>query len=508
MEIFNMNNVSTLSKLITFLFTLAFSFTSFAADKAPSTENKTVKPAQEFITHHSGKFNGNKIAYTAIAGETLLKNKKGEVTARLFSTAYIKDNVKDATKRPIAFFYNGGPGSASVWLHMGVLGPKRVDIPSDAKDDGAAPYPIKHNSKSLLDVTDMVFIDPIGTGYSIVDGVGKNKDFWGVHEDAKSLALFIRGWLTKHNRWNSPKFIGGESYGTTRSAALVKQLEGGYGDVSLNGIMLISTILDFTVRAYDPGNEMAYMAYLPTMSATAHYHKKAGNNLSLIDFVEQSRQFAQGDYISALLKGNNLSATERASIRKKLAYFTGLSEKYIELANLRVSYQRFSKELLREEGLTVGRLDSRFTGKDFDNAGEYPDNDPSFYGIDGAYTAAINDYLRKDLKVAIDREYNIIGLDGKWNWDISNGRRNPYLNVAPYIGKAMRENKHLKVFNGAGYYDFATPFMGAEYSLSRNGIDADRLTEKYYEAGHMMYIHHPSLDQLVKDLRTFIRSAH
>jgi carboxypeptidase C (cathepsin A) len=501
-------NLLSFKKIMLLTLTVWLNVSSLALAEDNKNTPKTVKPAQEFITHHSGKFNGKKISYTAIASETLLKNKKGDVTARLFSTAYIKDNVKEATKRPIAFFYNGGPGSASVWLHMGVLGPKRVDIPSDAKDDGAAPYPIKHNDKSLLDVTDMVFIDPIGTGYSIVDGVGKNKDFWGVHEDAKSLAWFIRSWLTKHNRWNSPKFIGGESYGTTRSAALVKQLEGGYGDVALNGIMLISTILDFTVRAYDPGNEMAYMAYLPTMSATAHYHKKAGNNLSLEEFVAQSRQFAQSDYISALLKGNNLSATEHKSIRKKLAYFTGLSENYIELANLRVTYHRFSKELLRDQGLSVGRLDSRFTGKDYDNAGEHPDNDPSFYGIDGAYTAAINDYLRKTLKVAIEREYNIIGLSGKWNWDINNGNRNPYLNVAPYIGKAMRENKHLKVFNAAGYYDFATPFMGAEYSLNRNGIDRKRVTEKYYQAGHMMYIHHPSLKQLLTDLRIFISAAH
>jgi len=496
-----MNKFKLLSLLL--ISFLVLSPLSFAKDNKKADPD--IAPIQSFTTHHTGKFNNKKIAYTATAGETLLKNKKGKVTARLFSTSYIKDKVKNTDNRPIAFFYNGGPGSSSVWLHMGVLGPKRVDIPSDAKDDGAAPYPIKHNGKSLLDVTDMVFIDPIGTGYSKVDGVGKGKDFWGVTEDAKSLAQFIRIWLTEHDRWNSPKFIGGESYGTTRSAALINQLEGGYGDVSINGIILISTILDFTVRAYDPGNEMAYMAYLPTMAATAHYHHKAGKNLKLTDFVEQARKFAQGDYISALLKGNNLSKAEHNKIRKQLAFFTGLSENYLDLANLRVTYQRFSKELLRDKGLSIGRLDSRFKGKDFDNAGETPDNDPSFYGIDGAYTAAINEYLRKDLKVKIDREYNIIGLDGKWNWDISNGYRNPYLNVAPYIGKAMRENKNLRVFNAAGYYDFATPFMGAEYSLSRNGIDEKRLTKKYYEAGHMMYIHHPSLDKLVSDIRTFIK---
>jgi len=495
-----MKKFTTLSLMLV----LSLNF-SVLAEETTKTKKTEVTPVQSFTSHHSGKFNGKKVNYSAIAGETLLKNKKGEVTARVFSTSYIQDKISDTTQRPIAFFYNGGPGSSSVWLHMGVLGPKRVDIPSDAQDDGAAPYPIKHNPKSLLDVTDMVFIDPVGTGYSKVDGVGKGKDFWGVTEDAKSLAQFIRTWLTEHDRWNSPKFIGGESYGTTRSAALINQLEGGYGDVSVNGIILISTILDFSVRAYDPGNEMAYMAYLPTMAATAHYHKKAGNNLALAEFVQQARDFAQGDYISALLKGNSISTAEHDKIRQKLAYFTGLSEHYLDLANLRVTYQRFSKELLRDQGLSIGRLDSRFKGKDFDNAGETPDNDPSFYGIDGAYTAAINDYLRKDLNVKIDREYNIIGLDGKWNWDISNGYRNPYLNVAPYIGKAMRENKHLRVFNAAGYYDFATPLMGAEYSLNRNGIDEKRVTQKYYEAGHMMYIHHPSLDQLVTDIRAFIK---
>ncbi len=494
------------TSLVHCLLIAALCLSPFSFAKDSDKPAKKVKTAQQFTSQHSGKFNGKKISYSANAGETLLKNKKGEVTARVFATSYIKNNVSDATKRPIAFFYNGGPGSSSVWLHMGVLGPKRVDIPSDAKDDGAAPYPIKHNPKSLLDVTDMVFIDPVGTGYSKVDGVGKGKDFWGVTEDAKSLAQFIRMWLTKHDRWNSPKFIGGESYGTTRSAALINQLEGGYGDVSINGIILISTILDFTVRAYDPGNEMAYMAYLPTMAATAHYHHKAGNKLKLADFVEQAREFAQGEYISALLNGNSLSAAEHNKIRQQLSYFTGLSANYLDLANLRVSYQRFSKELLRDQGLSIGRLDSRFKGKDFDNAGETPDNDPSFYGIDGAYTAAINEYLRKDLKVKIDREYNIIGLDGKWNWDISNGYRNPYLNVAPYIGKAMRENKHLRVFNAAGYYDFATPLLGAEYSLNRNGIDEKRVTKKYYEAGHMMYIHHPSLNKLVSDIRAFIKN--
>jgi carboxypeptidase C (cathepsin A) len=470
-----------------------------AAKEAPAVNAPTVS-----ITRHSGTFGGQRINYTATAGETYLKAEDGTPRAAIFSTSYVKDG-KDPN-RPVTFLYNGGPGSGSVWLHMGAFGPKRVAIPSDGTDDGAPPYPIVDNVDSLLDVTDLVFIDPVGTGFSHALGKTDPKEFWGVTKDAESIAQFIRLWLNANGRWNAPKYIGGESYGTTRSAALVNQLEGAYNDVSLNGIILISTVLDFGAGADTQGNEMSHILNLPSMAATALYHGKAQAG-SVEGFVEEARQFASGPYAAALLKGQRLGADERASVRRELARFTGLSEAYLDQADLRVEPSRFYKELLRDRGLTVGRLDSRYTGRDFDNAGETPDNDPSFYGIDAGYTAAINSHVRDNLKFASDRSYVTIGPVGPWDWRLGGGRDNDvYVNVAPYIGKALRENKGLKVFVGQGYYDFATPFYAAEYSLSRTGMPQDRIHYEYYASGHMMYVRDEDRVKLSRDVRDFIRS--
>jgi carboxypeptidase C (cathepsin A) len=470
-----------------------------AAKEAPAVKAPTVS-----VTRHSGTFGGQRIAYTATAGETYLKAEDGTPRAAIFSTSYVKDG-KDPN-RPVTFLYNGGPGSGSVWLHMGAFGPKRVAIPSDGTDDGAPPYPIVDNVDSLLDVTDLVFIDPVGTGFSHALGKTDPKEFWGVTKDAESIAQFIRLWLNANGRWNAPKYIGGESYGTTRSAALVNQLEGAYNDVSLNGIILISTVLDFGAGADTQGNEMSHILNLPSMAATALYHGKAQAG-SVEGFVEEARQFASGPYAAALLKGQRLGADERASVRRELARFTGLSEAYLDQADLRVEPSRFYKELLRDRGLTVGRLDSRYTGRDFDNAGETPDNDPSFYGIDAGYTAAINSHVRDNLKFASDRSYVTIGPVGPWDWRLGGGRDNDvYVNVAPYIGKALRENKGLRVFVGQGYYDFATPFYAAEYSLSRTGMPQDRIHYEYYASGHMMYVRDEDRVKLSRDVRDFIRS--
>jgi carboxypeptidase C (cathepsin A) len=430
-----------------------------------------------------------------------LKAADGTPRAAIFSTSYVKDG-RDPS-RPVTFLFNGGPGSGSVWLHMGAFGPKRVAIPSDGTDDGGPPYPIVHNPDSLLDVTDIVFIDPVGTGFSHALGKTDPNDFWGVTKDAESVAQFIRLWLNQNGRWNAPKFLGGESYGTTRSAAVVNQLEGAYNDVSLNGIILISTVLDFAAGADTKGNELSPMLNLPSMAATALYHGKAQAS-STEAFVEEARQFAIGPYASALLKGQRISPQERASVRRELARFTGLSEAYLESADLRVEPGRFYKELLRDRGLTVGRLDSRYTGRDYDSAGETPDNDPSFYGIDAGYTAAINSYLREDLKFESDRSYVTIGSVGTWDWRIGGRDDNAYLNVTPYIGKAMRENKGLRVFVGQGYYDFATPFYAAEYALTRTGIPQDRVEYQYYGSGHMMYVRDEDRVKLTRDIRDFI----
>jgi carboxypeptidase C (cathepsin A) len=391
---------------------------------------------------------------------------------------------------------------------MGAFGPKRVVVPGDARDDGAPPYPLVDNPHALLDVADLVFIDPVGTGFSRALGDTDPKTFWGLTADAKAVAQVIRGWLNANGRWNSPKYIGGESYGTTRSAAVVRELEGGYSDVGLNGIILISTVLDFGLGSEAQGNEMVHVTNLPSFAATAMYHEKVPNPpATTADFVEEARQFATGPYLAALVKGQKLGAAERAEVRRQLARYTGLSEDYLEKADLRVAPGRFYKELLRDRGLTVGRLDARYTGRDYDNAGEEPDNDPSFYGIDAGYTAAMNAHARDTLKFSPDRDYVSIGGVRDWDWRIGDRDSNAYLNVAPWIGKAMRENSGLRVFVGQGWYDFATPFFAAEYSLSRTGIPQDRIEWKYYDAGHMMYVREADLVKLNSDIRAFIRNG-
>jgi carboxypeptidase C (cathepsin A) len=481
-----------------------------AAAPAPAKPDQPDRPIPEptvSVTHHRGVFGGVPVAYTATASETYLKGDDGTPKASIFSVAYVKEPRDPA--RPVTFLFNGGPGSGSVWLQMGAFGPKRVGIPSDARDDGAPPYPILDNPDSLLDVTDIVFIDPVGTGFSHTLGKTEGKDYWGVTQDAKSVSQFIRLWLNDNGRWNSPKFMGGESYGTTRSAAVVNQLEGAYNDVGLDGIILMSTILDFGAQANVQGNEMPYVLFLPSMAAAAWYHHKVANPPATVDaFVQEARDFAEGDYAAALLKGQRLQGEARASIRRRLARFTGLSEDYLERADLRVTDQRFYKELLRDRGLAIGRLDARYTGKDYDNAGETPDNDPSFYGIDAGYTAAVNSWVRDGLGFKSDRSYVTIGPVGNWDWDLSDqgGEAKYYKSVAPYLSKAMRENSGLRVFVGAGYYDFATPLFGAEYALSRTGFPQDRIQFHYYEAGHMMYVHDESRAKLARDVRAFIRS--
>ena len=504
-----MTSHSLLSKLAGGLALLAF-----AAPLAAAAEKMDEKPVADkaadipkplvSVTRHSGAFGGVKVSYTATAGETYLKGEDGTPKASIYSTAYVKDGGEPG--RPVTFLFNGGPGSGSLWLHMGAFGPKRVAIPSDARDDGAPPYPIVDNPDSLLDVTDIVFIDPVGTGFSHALGKTEAKDYWGVTKDAKSIAEFIRLWLGENGRWNAPKYLGGESYGTTRSAAVANELEGSYNDVALNGIILISTILDFGAQAEVPGNEMAYIVNMPTMAATAWYHNKIVDRpADLAAFIAEARSFASGEYLSALIKGRALPVGERAAVRARLARFSGLSEAYLDRADLRVLPARFYKELLRDRGQTVGRLDSRYLGIDADSAGENADNDPSFYGIDGAYTAAFNAYARTTLNFKTERQYVTIGGVRDWDWKMS-GDGQFYFNVAPYLATALRENSGLKIFVAQGYYDFATPFFGAEYALSRSGIATERIAFHYYDAGHMMYVRDDDRAKLSRDVRAFIRA--
>ncbi len=478
-----------------------------AKENAGKSESQDIPEPRAFTKSFSGRFNDARIAYTVTAGETHLKNDKGDARASIFTVSYTKNDATDPATRPVTFVFNGGPGSASLWLHMGVFGPKRIVVPSDGLDAGAAPYTIEDNPFSILDVTDLVFIDPVGTGYSQPLGDAKGKEFWGLREDAKSIAEFIRVYLTTHGRWNSPKYVAGESYGTTRAAQLVNELQSTFTGVALNGVILISAILDFHTAEFAMGNPLPYVSFLPTYAATAWYHDAVTDKpASVAEFVDEARHFALNEYSVALLKGSRLTAAEREAVVTKLARFTGLSETYVRQTNLQIGAFRFMKQLLRDRGLTVGRFDSRYTGEDLDDAGEYFDNDASAYGIDAAYVAAINDYLTRELEVDFERRYKI--LDGEparnWNWSTRDGGWPSYVNVAPHIGRGMRENKDLRAFIANGYYDLATPFFATENSVATNGIDSERVVMTYYEAGHMMYTHEPSLEQLARDVRDFI----
>lgn len=470
---------------------------------------KPIPKAQSFVTKHQGVFGGKTINYTSTAEETYLTNKEGDSIATFWSVAYTKSPMGNVGKRPVTFVFNGGPGSASMWLHLGFFGPKVVKTDSDAKqDDGAAPYNFVHNEHGLLDLTDLVFIDPVGTGFSRLVGKGKAKDFYGLKEDVDSFAQFIRTWVTENERWFSPKYLAGESYGTTRAAALGKALEGSGQNMALNGMILISQALDYAGSTSAHHNITSYVTYLPSMSATAWYHKKAGQGKALEDFVEESRNFTYDTYAPALYKGNLLSATEKEAIAKKLAYFTGLDKKYILQSNLRILMGRFQKKLLEDEGLAIGRLDGRFMGDEADKVSERPHlGDAASYKISSAYTASLNHYLASELKVKMDRPYITSGGGSNWRWrtvpDTQYWEPMP-VNTAPHLGETMRRNPAMKVMVASGYYDLITPFFDAEYTFARNGIVTDRVEMTYYEAGHMMYTHEPDLIKLSKDIRKFL----
>ncbi|WP_291843173.1 peptidase S10 [Maricaulis sp.] len=450
--------------------------------------------------------NGTRIRYTATAGETFLRDEDGNATAAIFATSYIADGTNDPRTRPVAFVFNGGPGSASLWLHMGVFGPQRLVLP-DVGDDGAAPFDMVENTQSILDVADLVFVDPVGTGWSRALGDSEGSEFWGVNEDGESLAQFIRIWLSEHQRWNSPKYLLGESYGTLRIGSLLNELEGGYTDVAINGVALISTVLDFRFDDTSDGNDIGYVGLMPGYAATAWYHGKVDRsdwNNDLQAFLADAREFAIEDYMPALMRGVSLDPARETEVISRLAAFTGLSETFLHRANMRVSLQRFMRELRRDEGLSVGRLDSRYSGVEVDGVGDTPETDPSFYGIDASFTASMLDYFGRTLGVDITEYYSTIGGVGGWNWDAGSSGNNNYINVAPWIARAMRQNSDLEVLVQQGYYDLATPFFAAELMFNQPGFVQDRVHFRYYEAGHMMYIHQPSLAAMTADVRALI----
>jgi carboxypeptidase C (cathepsin A) len=510
--------IVTFSALLLIVTAAPFAAQDAARDAKPTDSkpaSETLPPKEETsVTDHTIRLGGQTIPYKATAGTILLKDAKDEPTALMFYTAYVRSDVKDTSERPVAFLYNGGPGAASIWLHMGAFGPYRVAT-ANAAATPPPPYQLADNPNTLLDKADMVFIDPVGTGYSHAVGKAQDKDFWGVDPDVRSMAQFIQHYVSQNNRWNSPKFLIGESYGTFRSAALAQYLQS-HEHMAINGIVLISTVLDGGTISFPPGEDLAYVLYLPSYAAAAWYHKVLKDRPEdLQAFLEDARQFSGGEYATALMKGSKLSEDEKAAIAKKLSYFTGLSEDYFIRANLRVILPEYLAELQRSRGLTTGRIDARFTAPMLDRLEENAENDPQLDAISGAFTAAFNTYVRSDLKFNQDRTYEPLSgpVDSGWEWkhqgsDFYGFPGEP--NVENDLVQAMTSNPHLQVQVENGYFDLATPFFATEYTMDHLNLPESlqsHIHMEYYESGHMMYLSDSELTKLKTNISGFIDHA-
>lgn len=472
--------------------------------EAPEEKKPKLEEEVPVVTQHTaGKFK-----YTVTTGRLPIKNEDdGEIEAQMFYHAYVAD--PEDKSRPVMFTFNGGPGSPSLWLHLGALGPKRVELPSDATLP-KPPYRLIDNPHHWLEFADLVFIDPIGTGFSRAKDKETAKKFWGVKGDIESVSEFIRLWLSRNKRWTSPLYLAGESYGTTRASGIAGYLID--KGVAFNGIVLVSSILNFQTARFVKGNDLPYVLFLPTYTATAFYHGQLkgefGKDLrATLDRVEE---FAIGEYAAALALGDRLPAAKKASVARKLASFTGLSATYLERRDLRIEIMAFCKELLRDQGRTVGRLDSRFKGIDDTIKGnaEFPDHDPSLYGPMPPYKSTYLQYVHQDLGYETDLPYYIFeGIKEPWDWG-SAGQGMP--DVSESLRKALAKNEHMKVFIASGYFDLATPYFATEYTLSHMGTDAalrGQFRTAEYESGHMMYIHEPSLEQLKADVAGFVQES-
>lgn len=492
-----------------------------AAPSAPGTSNQPAPgasnqnerfpapPAVEKLekTSHSIQLNSRTINYTATAGTLLLKKADGKPSASMFFVAYTEDDADKAT-RPITFAFNGGPGSASIWLHMGALGPKRVVLGPNGQQP-PPPYRLVDNEDCIIAFSDVVFIDPVTTGYSRNAPGEDPKQFHGLEGDLNSVASFIEQYTGKFNRWSSPKFLAGESYGTTRAAGLSEVLlEKG---IYLNGITFISSVLNFEAISLNPGNELPYALYLPTYTTTAWYYKKLSPDLQrepLEQVIQSARDFASNEYTLSLMKGAQLSAADRAKVVVQIARFTGLSKEYIENSNLRISPARFRKELLRAEGKTIGRYDSRLEGADIDSAGERPEYDPSYSSVQGAFTATFNSYVRDELKWDSDLTYEAL-TDKVQPWSYER-QQNRYVDTAESLRQAIDQTPSLKVLVVGAYYDLATPFFSADYTFNHLGLSPalqNNVRFMYCDAGHMLYTYKPCLDKLMSTMSDFYREA-
>ncbi len=478
-----------------------------AQSPAAGTDSPRPDPQDEIVrSEHVVTIGGQEIAYTATAGRIVMRTEEGKARASLFFVAYTRKDAGDPATRPITFSFNGGPGSSSVWLHLGLLGPRRVRS-GDVDAPQPPPYRLINNEHSLLDVTDLVFIDPVSTGFSRAVSAEEAKQFHGVKQDVESVGDFIRLYLAREQRWRSPKFLIGESYGTTRAAALSGYLQDRHG-MFLNGILLVSCALDFAALDFHVGNDLPPILFLPTYAATAWYHRCLADDLQadLARTLREVEAFAEGEYAAALFKGSALGADERRRVAERVARYTGLSTEFVERSNLRIEDSRFFKELLRARRRTVGRLDSRFVGIDRDAAGAEISYDPSYAFIQGPYTATFNDYVRGDLNFQSDLPYEVLaGIYEKWDYS---QYQNRYLHVAETLRDAMSKNPYLKVYIASGYYDLATPYFAGDYVVKHLELDpalAGNVRTSYFEAGHMMYVHEPSLARMKQEMADFVR---
>jgi carboxypeptidase C (cathepsin A) len=480
--------------------------TDQASDQEQGQERPVPPMEQESVTEHTARIGGHTVAYRAEARTTVLRNEAGEPTAAIFSVAYTRTDGGDGAERPLTFVFNGGPGSSSAWLHLGLVGPRRVDVP-DGPTAPAAPYRLVDNDASLLDVSDLVLVDPVSTGYSRPAAGQDPKQFHGFQEDLDSVGEFIRLHTTRAGRWRSPKLLVGESYGTTRAAGLAHHLQERHG-MDISGVGLISAILLFQSALPALGNDLPYVLALPSYAATAWYHRALDREVdSLGALVEEVEDFALGDYATLLLRGRRADGRAHRSVLERLAGCTGLSPAFLEACDLRVTPARFFKELLRSRRRTVGRLDSRFLGIDADAAGETPGYDPSYAVIQGPFTAAANAYLRGELGFETDVTYEVLNGERVRPWKFGEEGDNRYLDSASRLRQAMSRNPRLRVLLASGYFDLATPFAAAEWTLDHMGLDpslAVNVRTERYEAGHMMYIHPPSRDHLAAALRHLV----
>lgn len=484
---------------------------------APPPETIPVPPENASVTDHELTLDGKALHYSATAGNLLIDDEEDKPYGSIFYVAYTLAGVTDPRTRPVTFLYNGGPGSASLWLHMGSVGPMRI-LTSSPEATGPGPYQMVPNQYSLLDKTDLVFIDAPGTGYSRPVGKATIRNFAGADQDVQAFLKFIERYVSVNHRWNSPKFLFGESYGTTRSAALADALEN--DGLSLNGVVLMSTILNYFTRA--PGSDAVFIGYLPSFAAIAwHFEKVQHQGKDLNTFLNDARAFARGPYAEALSQGHNLPQAQVDAVAAKLASYTGLSQQFIKEADLRISPERFRKELMRDQRVMLGRYDARFEGTDIDAAGDAPGYDPSGTGITGAFVSAFHDYLDRELKYTSKETYYPRGPNINQVWDHTHrppatgggqGAPQPLRDtyVAGDLADAMRKDPKLKVFSVNGLFDLATPFFITEFDLAHMELEPKLRTNiefAYYPSGHMIYLNVDALKQLKTDLAAFYTRA-